>query len=128
MIKTETKRPADVAREALEVIEADREALDMSNWAHRLGGMVSIEPDQDPSACGTTLCAAGIISHMLGWTVTSGGEAFREGVTSHVSDVAEMAMGLSMVEGNSIWFSSDDEAINQLQRIADGGRPIVSED
>ena len=126
---TETMTPAEVAKAALDGIEAERAAFNMSSWAHQENGqgLVHLAPHQSPLSCGTTLCAAGMIAHMLGWTITSGGTASKDDYVSHVSGVAEKALGISPNEGNLIWYASEGEAIYQLQRIADG-KPSVFRD
>lgn len=118
--------PAEVAKVALENIKADQDGFDMSSWCWAPGGH-SVRPEVTPSACGTSLCAAGWIAHSLGWKILSGGSAIRGGEQSHVSDVAEEALKISHEEANAIWFTSERRAVDQLQRIADG-QPVLVDD
>lgn len=119
--------PAEIAWVALENIEADQSAFDMSSWCWTLGG-TNLPPETAPSACGTTLCAAGWIAHSLGWTILAGGDAIRGNEVSHVSDVAESALKLTVHEANAIWFSSEGRAMDQLHRVADGQPVLVDDD
>lgn len=120
-----TVTPAEVAQAVLDGIEAERDAFNMSQWAHRGDGrgVTYLTPEQSPTACGTTLCAAGMVAHFLGWTITSGGHAYKGDKQSHVRDVAEKALDLSAFEGSRLWYCSEEEAIDQLRQIAEGHSP-----
>lgn len=120
--------PAEVARLAAENIASDLRGFDMSSWIRvpDFGRVPALGPDTIPSVCGSALCAAGWIAHSLGWTIIPGGEAVRNGEVSRVEDVAEAALKISPEDGCRIWFTSEERALKQLGRLANG-LPLLGE-
>jgi hypothetical protein len=121
--------PADVARVTLDNIGEDHPSLNMRSWignAHQLG--IALQGDSKPSECGTTLCVAGWVAFSLGWCILPGGHATRDGGESHVSEIAQTALGLSNSECDVLWYASEEEAVDQLRYIADGKRIKIGED
>jgi hypothetical protein len=114
--------PDVVARVALDSMTDDLAGLDMKSWANRVHGE-GLAPDDTPSVCGSTLCAAGWVAHSLGWRVYPGGDCVRDddpGEFIHVSDVAEAALRISPVEGGYLWYMSVENVLKQFARLADG--------
>ncbi|MET7477979.1 hypothetical protein ABZT17_26935 [Streptomyces sp. NPDC005648] len=128
--------PAEVAAAALDGIQNDPSAFEMGNWAW-LTLSRQLTPDQAP-ACGTTLCAAGWVAHVTGWTIVDlregeqevratsprGGEylthaqvyAEKDGDRRLICDVAREALGLK--EPETFWYGDADTAIYRLHDIA----------
>jgi hypothetical protein len=115
--------PAEIAGEVLDAILATPAAFDMSSWA-ALGLETELRPEADP-VCGTTLCAAGWVAHLTGWTIIQtvndrGGQrtvlAERDGVTRSISLVAEEALGLTGED--AFWIETEEDAIHELRKIA----------
>jgi hypothetical protein len=127
-VLTDNATPAEVAQAALDAIAADWLSFNMEFWVWSPDSVDGpwLEPGEVPSICGTKLCAAGAIAHLLGWTLYYGGLAVRDGVGNPISDVAEEALGISVKEGAQLWYCSEEEAVDQLRRIAAGGRIQVS--
>lgn len=131
------RTPAQIAGIVLDQIEAHPGVFDMQNWA-RLPRMTRLAPDASPS-CGTTLCAAGWIAHVTGWTLVdlpgddqaqvigrldSGVEyntyaqcyAEKDGERRQICDVARDALGLESSE--TFWYDHADTALARLRQIA----------
>lgn len=132
--------PSAVAQAALDSIRARPAAFNMSLWFSPNGnptGVGSLAPDEKP-ACGSTLCAAGWVVHVAGWTLvrlprgestyTNGrGElewtrvlAEKNGVRRLVDEVANELLYIDAHE--EPWHGSADEAIEFLERIATSGQ------
>jgi hypothetical protein len=119
--------PSEVARLAAENIASDLRGFDMSSWLRVPDGRVpALGPDTVPSVCGSALCAAGWIAHSLGWKIFPGGHAVRDGKEARVEDVAEAALKISPEDGSRIWFTSEERALKQLGRLANG-LPLLGE-
>ena len=119
--------PAEVAQAALDGIEFNRDAFAMDSW---VTGLTPLLPDDVPSACGTTLCAAGWVAHVTGWTLLGNGVATRRenGLRRMraTASVAQDALGLKT--GQTFWYASEETAYNCLQDIAAGRPPVIPED
>lgn len=129
--------PAEVAAAVLDNIKQYPSAFDMNEWAN-LADSPRLPADQAPE-CGTTLCAAGWVVHVTGWTVVDlppgqaedvlttdhKGREFLEPVTVYAEkhgekrliwDVAREALGLN--EEQTFWYASDETALARLAEIA----------
>ncbi|MFE5369224.1 hypothetical protein [Streptomyces mirabilis] len=130
-LKKVLKTPEQVAQAVLDGIAGDPESFDMDYWVD-LYGAESLPPEGD--VCGTTLCAAGWVAHVTGWTLHTSwdnvhvvdrrGEgddyvreyAERDGVRRRIDDVAQEALGLR--DGETFWTESAESAIKRLREIA----------
>lgn len=81
--------PADVAAAVLDGISTDTSAFDMRYWA-RLPVGVPLTPAARPT-CGTTLCAAGWVAHVTGWTLVELPEGEDQAVIGRHDDGTEYA-------------------------------------
>jgi len=117
--------PAEVARATLDRIEAERAAFRMETWIEfpdeSVESETGLSPDQSPVSCGTTLCAAGMIAHMLGWKIHSFGDLYKDGEAGHsIESVAREALGLDHHDAGVLFYSSEETALNLLDDIAQG--------
>lgn len=114
--------PAEHAQGVLNSIEAEEAAFNMHAWIINTpdGGL---KPDQLPSVCGTTLCAAGWFAHNAGWTIRPGGMATKDGVESHVEEVALDLLEASDRELGWLFYCNDLTAKNALRELAAGNMP-----
>ena len=133
--------PADVAASALDGIEGNLDAFDMCNWIWVRGQrpVNVLSPDVEPR-CGTTLCAAGWVCHVTGWTLvdqdarvtitsrpTDGNErqdlidcfAVKQGERRLIAEVARDALGLQ--DHETFWSVTEEEALERLREIAGRG-------
>ncbi|MFF3848016.1 hypothetical protein [Streptomyces sp. NPDC002328] len=130
--------PAEVAAAVLDGIEANEAAFSMHYWV-RTPVRSPFTPDDEP-ACGTTMCAAGWVAHVTGWTLvdlpedadevdltsrdedgfeyetSAGTYAQRGGERRLISDVARDALGLR--EHNTFWNVTGETALRRLREIA----------
>lgn len=129
--------PAAVAQVALDGISAHREAFHMRFWyAPDADGFTVgfLAPDEAPP-CGTTLCAAGWIAHVTGWTLMRTDRlvkvphpdgsplrtrifAEKDGVRAHPETVANEALGV--LPDEVPWYASEEEALDFLRAVASG--------
>jgi hypothetical protein len=129
-VLTDGATPAEVAQAALDAIAADRAGFNMESWVSSTAPPISgpcLDPGKIPSVCGTALCAAGMIAHLLGWELCPDGEAARDRALAYAPQVAERALRIKPSEGANIWYSSEEEALDQLRRLAAGGCVLVPE-
>ncbi|WAZ20203.1 hypothetical protein STRCI_001303 [Streptomyces cinnabarinus] len=129
--------PAEVARAVLDAIDNQPDAFDMQSWAY-LTESIRLAPRAVPN-CGTTLCAAGWVAHVTGWTLVDLPEDEEDEVTGRdedgadvpttaqcyaergderrlICDVAQDALGLTPAE--TFWYSPADTALKRLREIA----------
>lgn len=108
----------DVAARTLPyMIANERAQLDLGFWTS-----ANIAPYQNPASCGTTLCAAGWVGHLLGYHITLDGSAMKSGEkTREVASVAQEALELS--DEQAYWLfqeANEDEVIRCFDEMADG--------
>lgn len=115
--------PAEVAAAVLDAIEAHPEALDMSAWFAPTEGREEVRPDDD--LCGTTMCIAGWVAHVTGWTLlvdTDEGRAYAEqdGVRLGVDEVGRLGLGLDYARADVLFSSYHpaDASLAVLRHIA----------
>jgi hypothetical protein len=123
-VLSDSATPAEVASAALRGIDTDRQSFRMDSWMSSPVG--TLLPETNPASCGTTLCAAGWVAHVSGWTVMRGGQCHRRRPdgsvqTAFIGRVARDALGLP--EKQTFWYVPDEAAYNILQDIA-AGRPF----
>ncbi|WP_329214869.1 hypothetical protein OG352_05390 [Streptomyces sp. NBC_01485] len=129
--------PAEIAAAVLDRIEANQAAFNMYYWAH-LPESRQLDPDAEP-ACGTTLCAAGWVAHLTGWTLVHlpedqdeeviGRDADGREYSSYtnvfaekgdhrrfIGDVARDALRLADTE--TFWDAPAEKALSRLRAIA----------
>lgn len=112
--------PAAVARATLEAIDAERDAFRMDAWINLPYGRKSLGPEDHPSTCGTTLCAAGWACHVAGYIITADEMVYRPGSSKRESirDVAARLLGLP--PRTPLFFVREERAYNELTVIANG--------
>jgi hypothetical protein len=123
--------PAEIARTVLDNIAADPGGFSMDYWISSKSDdpyfrTLPVHPGDIPSACGTTLCAAGWIVHSLGYVINCFGEAFHPDDPDnrrYVEQIAHEALELTKEEGQLIWFNGREQALALLELIAAGGKP-----
>lgn len=118
--------PAAIAAATLEGIASDAAGFDMRGWCERPDYGRPLEPGDAPSHCGTTLCAAGWVAHVLGYVIFPGGACVpaddRMKYPTCVEVLANQALRLRSHDGNLIWYCTDrpELALYLLRAIADG--------
>lgn len=118
--------PAEIAGVVLDEIEAKPESFNMQYWvALRSDGRLA--PDEAP-ACGTSMCVAGWVAHVTGWTLVFDLDddpgwddedvmrAEKDGRREEICEVARLALGLEEFE--TFWYSPETEALRRLREIA----------
>jgi hypothetical protein len=108
-----------VAVAALDAICANPLTLDMLEWS-----TTDLAPEQDPMVCGTRLCLAGWIAHLLGYAIEGEtGEIPRNalGVPDHVFHVAMLALELTQDQANRLFHTAEEPLVlNVLREMAQG--------
>ncbi|MFD4830169.1 hypothetical protein ACFWPV_09980 [Streptomyces uncialis] len=134
---TYPQTPAQVATAVLAAIEERPDAFDMGAWVAFVtedgaDGPGILDPGSPPP-CGTTMCVAGWVAHVTGWTLvdqweeveTGGGEravqmsssyAERDELVLDIGDVAREALGLS--RDDTFWSAPPEGALILLREIA----------
>ena len=110
----------EVAAMALPYMEKDNgKYLDQGNWTS-----AKILPEEDPFLCGTTLCSAGWVAHLLGHIVRTSGYAreFEDGMDGlHVEQIAQEALELTNRQADFLFYGADNEtALRCFGEMADG--------
>lgn len=129
--------PAAVAAAVLDRIEANQAAFNMTYWAH-LPFARQLAPDAEPG-CGTTLCAAGWVAHVTGWTLVELPDDEDEEVTGRDADgheydcyescyaakgderriIADVARdALKLARSETFWNATPETALRRLRAIA----------
>ncbi|MFJ5532420.1 hypothetical protein [Streptomyces sp. NPDC093261] len=122
MTTTTTETPLGrKAREVLRVIEANRDALDMSTWWEGPGAVFT--PNETP--CGTTMCVAGWRAHLSGWTLVDDGRATKDGRELKIEVVAvdefEPADEGEIRALRELFYTGPSRALAVLRYVADQG-------
>lgn len=116
---TDLNTQRGMATAVLEKINQHPESFDMKYWASDY-----VRADGDASVCGTTLCVAGWVAHLLGYTILGvSGAAFRPGRESkrrYVDQIAQEALELTASQAATLFYASKDTALRILEELADG--------
>jgi hypothetical protein len=110
----------EVAADTLAAIEAHRKAFRMKYWASDY-----IKPDSDPEQHGVTMCMAGWVCYVLGYTLLGvSGLAINPDNSDrkwHVSQLAGEALELTFLQAWHLFYETDEEqALRILDELADG--------
>lgn len=111
--------PQAVAAAVLEKIDANRKAFNMRYWASDY-----VKGDCDTNLCGTTMCVAGWVAHVLGYTILGvSGTAFKPGEElkkRHVDAIAQEALELTNAQAYCLFYASAETALRILHDLANG--------
>lgn len=115
------RQQQDVAARVLPHMEANRDLLEMGEWASD-----DIGPDDDPAECGTTLCAAGWTAHVLGYEVETSGHVYHPAFGhDEAFGVAKDALRLTNEQAALLFYTSPTVAIEAYREMAAGnGFPL----
>jgi hypothetical protein len=109
----------EVAAAALGAICASPQTLDMLEWS-----TTDLAPEQDPAACGTRLCLAGWVAHLLGYSIegeTGEIPCNAMGVSDHVFHVAMLALELTRDQALRLFHTAEEPLVlNVLREMAAG--------
>lgn len=90
--------------------------LNMEHWVSE-----AIAAEDDPFACGTTLCAAGWTAHVLGYHITRGGTATRGSKKGVVDVIAREALELDENQADYLFMvATKERAVECFREMADG--------
>ncbi|WP_262059706.1 hypothetical protein [Streptomyces sp. STR69] len=135
---------AEVAAAVLDGIQNYPNAFDMDTWVG-LRDIGQLGPEAEP-ICGTTMCAAGWVAHVTGWTLidalyendetdqlvlitySDGVTCFefrhvyasKDGINRPITDVAREA--LSLTHDETFWYDDVRTALIRLHQIAERDR------
>jgi hypothetical protein len=114
--------PATVARAVLDNIERNPATFDMNHWYESRNEGV-LTPADEP-LCGTTMCIAGWVAHLTGWSLYPGDHlATRDGDEREIKDIAAEALNVpahdNETDGPGLFYETNEHAVTLLRTIAE---------